>query len=303
VNRRDGAILGMGGKATSIDGYMPRSISHDGGRTWEVSKTQFPFIGPGGQRPAFIRLASGRLFFAADWLNAAGEQPPGINKSGAYVALSDDEGETWIVKDIPDLPPIDRWLFRGRPGYRDSPLKDGTLGYCMAAQGPNGVIHLLNSSTQPPLHFEMNEAWILDPSAGVTTVAANASAVVSTTRETHPDGSPKAEWSVHPDASGRMLLHGTETHSYPSGAKEYEVTWTTGLKTGIETSWDEQGGVVWTRDHRTDGTTVWTQFRPDGSKHRESTWRGKRADGPAREWDREGGLIVESEFRDGVLID
>ncbi|HEY5552749.1 MAG TPA: SUMF1/EgtB/PvdO family nonheme iron enzyme [Opitutaceae bacterium] len=299
VNRRDRAILGMGGKATEIDGYMPRSISRDGGRTWEVSKTQFPFIGPGGQRPAFIRLASGRLFFAADWLNAAGEQPPGINKTGAYVALSDDEGETWIVKDIPDLPPIDRWLFRGRPGYRESPLKDGTLGYCMAAQAPNGVIHLLNSSTQPPLHFEMNEAWILDSSAPSTQLAASGAGEVRTTREDHPDGSKKAEWSVRPDASGRMLLHGTETHWYPSGAKEYEVTWADGAKTGVETNWDQSGRVVWTREHRADGTTVWTQFRTNGTKHRESTWRGKRADGPAREWDGTGRLIAEHEFKEG----
>ena len=302
VNRRDDAILGMGGKATDIDGYMPRSISRDGGRTWEVSKTQFPFIGPGGQRPAFIRLASGRLFFAADWLNAAGEQPPGINKSGAYVALSDDEGETWIVKDIPGLPPIDRWLFRDRPGYRESPLKDGTLGYCIAAQAPNGVVHLLNSSTQPPLHFEMNEAWILDPSAGATQVAPSAAGEVRTTRETHPDGSPKAEWSKRTDASGRMLLQGIETHWYPSGAKEYEVTWSNGIRTGTETFWNESGRVVWKRDHRADGTTVWAQFWPDGSKHRESTWRGLRCDGPARAWDPSGALAEEHEFRDGVMV-
>jgi len=299
VNRKDGAILGMGGKATDIDGYMPRSISFDGGRTWKVSKTQFPFIGPGGQRPAFIRLTSGRLFFAADWLNAAGKQPPGINKTGAYVALSDDEGETWTVKDIPGLPPNDRWLFRGRPGYRESPLKDGTLGYCIAAQAPNGVIHLLNSSTQPPLHFEMNEAWILDPSAGVTEVSGAANAKVSTTVETRADGSKKAEWSVRPDASGRMLLHGTETHWYPSGAKEYEVTWFEGVKGGHEKHWDEQGHVVWQRDHRSNGVTVWTQYWSNGAKHSESTWRGKRADGPAREWDRDGKLVSETIFADG----
>jgi len=48
-----------------------------------VSKTRFPAQGPGQQRPSLIRLSSGRLFFAADWLNAAGEQPPGINRTGA----------------------------------------------------------------------------------------------------------------------------------------------------------------------------------------------------------------------------
>ena len=34
---KNGNILGMGGKNTDIDGFMPKSISRDGGRTWEVS--------------------------------------------------------------------------------------------------------------------------------------------------------------------------------------------------------------------------------------------------------------------------
>ncbi len=302
VNRRDGAILGYGGKASDIDGYMPKSISRDGGRTWEVSPTRFPFLGPGGQKPSLIRLASGRLFYAGDWLNAAGEQPPGINRTGAFVALSNDEGETWIIKDLPGLTAHDRWLFRDRPGYRPSPLKDGTLGYCMAAQGPNGLIHLLNSGTQPPLHFELNEAWILDRAAGITTAVAPASGDARTTRETHANGSPKTEWSVRSDGAGRPLLHGGETHWYASGQKEYSVTWADGRKRGRESYWDAQGRLVWERDHRADGTSVWTQFRPDGTKRRESIWRGLRCDGVAREWDRDGRLVAEHEFKDGELI-
>lgn len=303
VNLKDGAILGMGGKATNIDGYMPRSVSHDGGRTWEVSKTIFPWQGPNQQRPSIIRLASGRLFFAADWLNAAGEQPPGINRTGAYVAISDDEGETWIIKDLPDLPPHDRWLFRDMPGARSSPLKDGTIGYSIAAQAPNGIIHLLGSATQPPQHFEMNEAWILDPKAGASdaTVVIPPDAVVQTSREYHPDGAMKALWSVRRCTSGRMLLHGTETHWYPSGSKQYEVTWTDGRKVGTEMSWNEQGNVVWQLDHRSNDVTVWTQFWSNGVKQRESTWRGMRADGPAREWDRDANLVSETLFKDGVV--
>jgi formylglycine-generating enzyme required for sulfatase activity len=299
VHRRDGALLGLGGKASHIDGYMPQSVSHDGGRTWEVTKSIFPWQGPSQQKPSFIRLASGRLFFASDWLNAAGEQPQGLDKSGAFVALSDDDGVTWTIKDLPDLPPHSRWIFRDKPDYRSSPLKDGTLAYSIAAQSADGVIHLLNSATYPVLHFELNEAWILDPAAGATTAAAVGSGAVRVARESHSDGSPKAEWSVRPDASGRMLLHGTETHWYPSGAKEYEATWANGSKTGRETHWDGEGRRVWEWDHRTDGTSVWTQYRTDGTKHRESTWRGKRAHGPAREWDRSGRLIVEHLFKNG----
>ena len=277
VNRADGAILGLGGKATDINGFMPKSVSHDGGRSWKVSASPFPAVGPGGQKPALIRLASGRLFFASDWLNAAGQQPPGFDRTGAYVALSEDEGETWIVKDLPGLIPHERWVFRNRPGYRSSPLKDGTLGYCIAAQGPNGLIHLLNSSTQPPLHFEMNEAWILDKKAGYSQSAAPApEEAVQTIHESHPDGSKKARWSVRPDSSGRMLLHGTEEHWYASGIKEYKVTWANGRKTGLETHWDPRGRLVWQWEHHADGTSQWTQFRAEGSVRHLSTWKDNR---------------------------
>jgi hypothetical protein len=72
---RDGrSILGMGGKGTQIDGYMPRSISRDGGATYEVTKTPFP-AQTSGQRPCLIRLASGRLFFCGDSQNKQAETP------------------------------------------------------------------------------------------------------------------------------------------------------------------------------------------------------------------------------------
>src|SRR4051794_10071459 len=48
---RDGRILGMGGKNAHIDGYMPRSISSDGGKTYHVSRTPFPAL-TSGQRPS-----------------------------------------------------------------------------------------------------------------------------------------------------------------------------------------------------------------------------------------------------------
>jgi len=47
----NGGILGMGGKNTDIDGYMPKSISHDGGRTWVVSKTPFAASESRRQKP------------------------------------------------------------------------------------------------------------------------------------------------------------------------------------------------------------------------------------------------------------
>ena len=71
VVRKDGTILGLGGKVTNIDGFMPQSISRDGGRSWTVTKTRFPALGS-NQRPIVIRLASGRLFFASDWQDRRG---------------------------------------------------------------------------------------------------------------------------------------------------------------------------------------------------------------------------------------
>jgi hypothetical protein len=151
---RDGRILGMGGKNAQLDGYMPRSISPDGGKTYEISRTPFPAL-TSGQRPCIARLASGRLLLAGDLQNKQGEQPPTIRETGCYVALSDDEGETWRMRKLIDT-------------QRGNKLND-TLGYCVARQAPDGLIHIITSRTRPSVHFEVNEAWIL--SEGVTKLA------------------------------------------------------------------------------------------------------------------------------------
>ncbi len=301
VNARDGGLLGLGGKATNIDGFMPKFVSHDGGKTWTASKTPLPWVGPGQQKPAFIRLASGRLFVASDWTNMHGAQRPEFPHRGSFVGLSDDEGETWTLKHLSTALPHDRWIFRDRPGYVPSVLKEGTLGYTIAAQGDNGVIHVITCRNYPAQHFELNEAWILDPAAGVSTATA-ADSPVRTQRENYPNGAPKTEWSVRADHTGRLALHGVETHWHPTGAKSYEATWRDGRRTGSETAWDESGRRLWQRDYRADGTNVWMQFRADGSKRSESTWHGMRCDGPARQWDRAGNLVAERMFRDGVLV-
>jgi len=76
----------------------PKSVSRDGGRTWTVSKTPFPALGKSQQRPALLRLASGRLFFASHGQIAEGKQPAGIGKRGAYVALSVDDGKIYSLR-------------------------------------------------------------------------------------------------------------------------------------------------------------------------------------------------------------
>lgn len=300
---KDGSFLAMGGKASNIDGYMPQSISRDGGKTWTVSKTGFPWIGKNQQRPAFIRLASGRLFLASDWQNAEGWSPPGITNVGSYVALSDDEGKTWRMKPLPGVLPNFRWLFRNRPGYdHPSPLKDGTLGYAIAAQSPNGVIHLVTSANHPPQHFEMNETWILSDSREQTRVSAGEGGPIAD-RETYADGKPKATWSGRLDSSGRYVLHGKETHYYPDGGKEYEANWNDGVKTGAETHWDAEGRKVWEGQHNPGGVSVWTHYWPNGQKRQESRWQAGRCVGEALRWDASGKVLARHQFKDGEMVD
>ncbi|HEX3876795.1 MAG TPA: exo-alpha-sialidase, partial [Bryobacteraceae bacterium] len=133
---KDGALIGYGGKNSNIDGFMPKVVSRDGGRTYEKSKTPFRPLGS-GQRPSIIRLASGRLFFVADLFD---KKKLGPNGAGAFVALSDDDGETWKTRQLPNLV---------------------TVGYTTATQAPNGVIHIVTSKNEPAVHIELNEAWVL----------------------------------------------------------------------------------------------------------------------------------------------
>jgi len=133
---RDGALIGFGGKNSNIDGFMPKVVSRDGGRTYVKSKAPFRPLGS-GQRPSIVRLASGRLFFVADLFDKKKLGPEG---AGAFVALSDDEGETWNTRRLPNIV---------------------TVGYVTATQAPNGVIHIVTSKNEPAYHIELNEAWVL----------------------------------------------------------------------------------------------------------------------------------------------
>ena len=40
-----------------------------------------------------------------------------------------------------------------------------TIGYSIARQAPNGLIHIIATATLPLVHFEINEAWILQVDA------------------------------------------------------------------------------------------------------------------------------------------
>lgn len=291
------SILGMGGKDAHIDGYMPKSLSRDGGRTWEYSPSPFNKLGA-RQRPALLRLASGRLFLAGDFENKLFVQPPGMNEKGCYVALSDDDGATWKVKKL-----------AGAQLYEGKNREIYTLGYTVACQAPNGVIHLVTTTNRPCLHFELNEAWILDEEAGVglsdaelMQPTAHAMTDIRTYREFYPDGTTKAEWSAGLGDDGRYLLHGTEVWYYPNGRKQREARYVCGRKTGVETYWAEDGTILWSWHHRDDGSGVWTQYWPNGRKKAESAWVNMKCEGTAYRWDEDGREISRMEFRNGEPV-
>ena len=135
---KDGALIGIGGKNSNIEGKMPVAISRDGGKTYMTAPTQFLPLGS-GQRPSVIRLASGRLFFVADYMVRKG---PGPKREGAFVALSDDDGVTWKQRELPAI---------------------STVGYVTATQGPDGVIHMVTSHNKPhDVNIDLNERWVIE---------------------------------------------------------------------------------------------------------------------------------------------
>lgn len=295
---RGGRILGMGGKNTNIDGFMPKAISTDRGATWQVSRTPFTWQGT-NQRPTIIRLQSGRLLFAGDFIHHnSGSQPQGINALGSYVALSEDEGETWHVKKL-----IGAQLHENVE--RAERMKGPTLGYAVARQAPNGLIHLVATMNNPCLHFEFNEAWILEPGtperpdAELMASTAARATDVRTFEQRDEAGRLRGRWSAGVGDDARFLLQGTETWYYEDGRKQWEAEYELGVKRGSETYWSPAGVKVWSWDHGADGRSVWTQWWSNGQKKAESIWRRFKADGPARRWDRSGRPVGEMTFEEG----
>ena len=255
------------------------------------------------QRPTLVRLKSGRLFIATDCQHISAMPPDGLKLRGVVVGLSDDEGETWRLKQLPQATPHERFRNKTDVWQPHDGLEHRypTLGYAVAAQSPNGNIHLMSSMNHPSLHFEMNEAWILSSDTNETSEAAAAPGPAVTHEERYPSGFPKMTWSSRVDADGRYVLDGAETWYYPSGATQYTVTYAKGRKTGKESYFDESGKLKWSWDRGSDGRSTWTQFWPNGQKRVQSHWAGVKADGLATQWDREGRVVTEAHFKGGAL--
>jgi len=246
---KDGSLIGFGGKNSDIDGFMPKAISRDGGKTWEKSKTPFRPLGS-GQRPSMIRLASGRLFFVADLFD---KKKLGDKGAGAFVALSDDDGETWKTRHLPGVT---------------------TVGYTTATEGADGVIHIVTSKNQPDWHIELNEAWVMEggpPAAAPAGVTGGREY-----REEYPDGKTKATWIAGVATVGRYVLNGRQVFYYPNGHAQWEAEFQSGRKSGVETWWNAAGAKQWERAYGAGGTWTWRIYDAAGKVVAESRWQGKK---------------------------
>ena len=252
VLAKDGKLLGFGGKNSEIGGKMPLATSSDGGKTWVKSKTPFDEL-LSGERPSVIRLASGRLFFVADD-NPTKQKH--IHKDGSYVALSDDDGATWVMKKLPS--------------------NILTVDYTTATQGPDGVIHVVTSKNKPDYEIELNEAWILDKNAGAEVDSASVEVTSAKSfTERYPNGKTEATWSAGHTVDGRVLLDGPEKFFYPDGKLMWSLNFHAGQKIGEERYLRANGTPVWVKTYAADGSWTWDSFDGAGKRVAESKWKGK----------------------------
>ncbi len=288
IEARDGRLLGYGGKNTEINGYMPVSVSTDGGKTYTWAAGPFPGLGS-VQRPSIIKLASGRWLVLSDWRGNVAGLKPVTTKTGSFVAISDDEGKTWKYKDLPGTGLSEREKYAQLTG-------GGTVGYGVIAQAPNGVIHAITTGSRPSLHFAFNEAWIDAPEGMVA--PEQAVAIVGTPQSfTEKTGT----WSGGKTAGGDFVLHGPQIWRDAQGRAHWEITYKNGRRDGVEKRYDAYGRLSETWTHNADGSKVWTRFWPNGKMKSQSHWQGMKAVGEARLWDETGTLISTANFVDGGI--
>jgi antitoxin component YwqK of YwqJK toxin-antitoxin module len=159
----------------------------------------------------------------------------------------------------------------------------------------------------------LNEAWVFSDAGDIAPETTGGT--IKKFSENWANGKTRSQWSARICLGGRYLLDGTETDFYESGAKQHEVTYASGRKTGTETFWSADGKKLWSWEHDLkDNRSVWTQFWPNGSKKAESTWNTKSvsnlkriffgliADGPSQQWAQDGTLKFSGTFSNGLLV-
>ena len=203
------------------------------------------------------------------------------------MALSTNNGASWRIGPLPvQLPEHERGT-------------NGTLGYVTARRAPNGVIHMLSTETEPCLHYELNEAWIVSDAGDIAPETSGGT--IKNFSENYPNRQLRSKWTARICPNGRYLLDGPETDFYENGAQQHEVTYASGRKVGMETFWSPRWETKFGPGERqlNANRAVWTQFWPNGKKKCESTWNtmpeardlkrrffGLVANGSARRWNR-----------------
>lgn len=298
VEAKDGRILGFGGKNTNIDDMMPLSTSTDGGKTYTQSKLPFVALSS-AQRPTIMRLQSGRLMMIGDYVKTKPITRP-VPERGAYVAISTDEGATWKFRPLPGTD-------RSHNTQRGIDMQGGTVGYSAAAQGPDGVIHLVTSVGKHSIALAFNEAWIDSPQGAlpdnavlerndVTSVSG-----VKVHQERYPDGKLRGRWSGGRANNGAIVFDGPQRWFHPNGKPQWEAEYRLGRKVGMEKEYDVSGRLVSQREHGADGRSTWTRWWPNGQLRSVSGWKGVAADGRARTWAADGKLLSDVTFVDGAI--
>ncbi|MCY4401913.1 MAG: SUMF1/EgtB/PvdO family nonheme iron enzyme [Candidatus Poribacteria bacterium] len=163
VELSDGRLMAYG-RGDTIDGRMPKSVSDDGGKSWQYSASPFPPVS-GGQRCVFQRLQEGPILLVSfTGSRKTPETMPIIDASGKerlvtgiFSALSYDDGESWthihLISD--DGPDREIETMDGRPFIMGlNSAEPG--GYLAVCQGRNGIIHLISSKQ----HYRFNYAWL-----------------------------------------------------------------------------------------------------------------------------------------------
>jgi len=75
-----------------------------------------------------------------------------------------------------------------------------------------------------------------------------------------------------------------------------------GVKTGVETWWNQEGKKISEWVYGPDGTAVWTQYWPNGKRKHESRWKDGRCEGEATAWDYQGRISGRYQFKNGELV-
>ena len=158
---------------------MTQSLSHDMGKTFTYSASEFPPI-EGGQRLVLLKLRQGPLFFASfadkgvTITDTSGQKR---KVRGLFTAVSTDDGKTW---------PYKRLVTDDGPG-RSVECTNGGLftmsqsnaeyrGYLSVCQGLDGLVHLISSRE----HYSFNLKWLMTPPPPVTHPQVTVKTVIET---------------------------------------------------------------------------------------------------------------------------